>query len=64
MPARGGWKRLGLTQVQADEYYSTADRVRRGLLRAIAYRESTGQLGSVHAVQPANGAGGAATPLN
>lgn len=40
-------ERLGLTQVQADEYYSTADRVRRGILRAIAYRESTGQLGIV-----------------
>lgn len=57
-------ERLGLTQLQADEYYSTADRVRRGLLRAIAYRESTGQLAAAHAAASANGAGGAATPLN
>lgn len=39
-------ERLGLTQLQADEYYSTADRVRRGMMRALSYREAKGTLTS------------------
>lgn len=53
-------ERLGLNQLQADEYYSSADRVRRGILRAIAYRESRGIIGvPVEASKGANSA-----PLN
>jgi hypothetical protein len=40
-------ERLGLSQLQADEYYSSADRVRRGIIRALAYRESKGIIGPV-----------------
>ncbi len=39
-------ERLGLTQIQADEYYSTAVKVRRGILNGLAYRESKGGLAS------------------
>lgn len=35
-------ERLGLSQEQADEYYTTADRVRRAILNAISYREAKG----------------------
>lgn len=53
-------ERLGLNQLQADEYYSTADRVRRGILRALAYREQKGIIG----LGGANGATPTAAALN
>lgn len=39
-------ERLGLSQLQADDYYASADKVRRGILRALSYRESKGSLAS------------------
>lgn len=47
-------ERLGLTQLQADDYYATADRVRRGIVRAISYRETTGQLSAGTGSQSSN----------
>lgn len=35
-------ERLGLTQIQADDYYASAVKVRRSILRAIAHREGNG----------------------
>lgn len=56
-------ERMGLTQEQADEYYSTADRVRRAILNAIGYRESKGMIGARKATT-SPGDGSSAAQLN
>ncbi|MGD9981278.1 MAG: hypothetical protein AB7T58_11865 [Hyphomonadaceae bacterium] len=55
--------RLGLSQLAADDFYAAADRVRRGILRAIAYRESKGSLPS-QTMPPLSAAPHAGEPLN